>query len=182
MPRTVLVPAALAVAGLVVAAASGSARERTPAPAAATRLDLTGRGVSLAYPANWYVTTRPLDVVIDPHTVIAVTSYRPPRGPRAPCDGTRARGRPVDGAFVLVKEVIDGASRRRSLPRVAPKPRRFVLPRSGRAGCLPPISRTYWFRASRRVFLVFVSIGPRASAATRLAARHVLESLTIARR
>src|SRR3989442_10555450 len=92
-----------------------------------------GRSILFRYPSNWYVTTRRLDDVIDPHTVFAVTSYALPKGPVDHWYGTLALGRPSDGAFLLVKEVLDGASLRRTLPRLPSKPHHFQLPRSGRA-------------------------------------------------
>src|SRR5690349_8346403 len=95
--------------------------------------------IAFRYPAGWHVTTRRLDYVLDPHTVAAVSSYAIPAGPRDNCDGTHARGRPLDGAFVLIKEVRDGASRRLGLRRLRAKPRNYALPRAGRAGCLPPV-------------------------------------------
>jgi hypothetical protein len=147
------------------------------------RITLPNDGLSLAYPSNWYVTTRHLDYVVDPHTLVAVTSYVIPRGPAGDCDGTRARGRPRDGVFILIKEVLDGASLKRSLPRLSERPRQFHLPSSGRAGCLPPNSAVFQFRvAHRRAFYVYVSIGPRATIHTRLAMQRLLDTMTIAPR
>ncbi len=139
-----------------------------------------GRSISFRYPANWYVTTRRLDNVIDPHTLFAVTSYAVPKGPLGDCDGTHARSRPVDGVFALIKEVLDGASLRRSLPRLPTKPRHFQLPKSGRAGCLPPASIQYQFRVAQRAFYVWISIGPKASAKTRAALARLLDGMWIA--
>ena len=102
-----------------------------------------GPSISFRYPANWHVTRHRLDNVLDPRTLFAVATYRLPRGPIDNCDGTHARGRPADGAFVLVKEVLDGASLRRSLPRLPVRPSHFRLPTHGAAGCLPaPSVRT----------------------------------------
>ena len=173
-PKFVLCTLAALSAAVAVAAAGGGA-----APARVLRFEVPRRGVSFTYPATWHVTLRRLDVVLDPHTLFTASSYVVPRGPRADCDGTRAAGRPDDGAFVLVKEILDGASRKRSLPRLLPKPRRFVLPARGRAGCLPPVSATFQFRAAGRAFYAFVSVGPHASRRTRAAARHVLESMRV---
>jgi hypothetical protein len=138
--------------------------------------------VGLTFPFNWYATTRRLDRVIDPRTVVAVASYVIPGGPSDDCFGSRAPGRPTDGVFVLIKELRDGASLRRSLPRLHQRPRTFLLPSSGRAGCLPPASTVYQFRVAKRAFYVFVSVGPHATVQTRRALRRMLDTMTIAPR
>jgi hypothetical protein len=176
---------------LVMPAAASTVTSPTPEPAhRLVQFDIRGSSIafryqagpsiSFRYPANWYVTTRRLDDVIDPHTLFAVTSYAVPKGPVAECDGTHAGGRPVDGVFVLIKEVLDGASLRRSLPRLPTKPRHFQLPKSGRAGCLPPASIQYQFRVAQRAFYVWISIGPKASAKTRTAVARLLDGMWMA--
>jgi len=144
------------------------------------------RGTSIAfrYPANWHVTTRRLDEVVDPHTLFAVSTYKFPTRPRDNCDGTHARGRPADGAFVLVKEQLDGTSLRRSLPRLPTRPRHFRLPSrrtSGRAACLRPPSVVYQFRVAKRAFYVYLSVGANASGRTRAAMATLLDEMRIAR-
>jgi hypothetical protein len=136
--------------------------------------------IMVRYPSNWYVTTRRLDYVSDPRTLVAVASYVIPLRAGASCDGTQGRGRPADGAFVLLKEVLDGASLRRSLPRLSTRPTHFKIPSDGRAGCLPPYSATYQFRVGRRAFYTYVSVGPRATKATRAAVAQVLDTMKIA--
>jgi hypothetical protein len=106
-----------------------------------------GPSIVFRYPSNWRVTTRRLDDVLDPHTVFAESTYELNRGLRDDCDGTHARGRASDGVFALVKEVLDEASLRRSLPRLPARPHLFRLPTSGRAGCLAPPSVAYQCRA-----------------------------------
>lgn len=177
----------------MVAAASASV-SATPRPSTRTlRFVLDGRSIarrfprgtsiSIHYPANWHVTTRRLDDVVDPRTLFSVSTYKLPAG-RDSCDGTYGRGRPADGAFVLVKEVLDGASLRRSLPRLPARPRRFRLPTRrtpGRAGCLRPPSLVYQFRVAKRAFYVWLSVGPDASHATRAAMGALLDGMRIAR-
>ena len=136
--------------------------------------------ISFTYPASWHVTTHRLDNVLDPKTLFAVTSYRPPKRPPDDCPGSRARGRPASGAFVLVQEELDGASLKRSLPRLRAKPRHLSVPTSGAVSCLPPASRLYQFRLAGRAFYVWVSIGPRASPATRAAVATLLDGIWIA--
>lgn len=88
----------ICVAVVVVLASSAAAVaygsvSATPRPRARTlRFVIDGRsvarrfpdGTSIAfrYPANWDVTTRRLDVVLDPHTLFAVSTYKLPIGPR----------------------------------------------------------------------------------------------------
>jgi hypothetical protein len=140
-----------------------------------------GPSIAFRYPANWHVTRRRLDNVVDPRTLFAVSTYKLPDGGIDGCDGTHARGRPADGAFVLVKEILDGASLRRSLPRLPSRPRRFRLPTHGQAGCPTPPSATYQFRVAKRAFYVWLSVGRRASRRTRAALTRLLDRIRIAR-
>jgi len=185
----VLCAATLGAFAIVLVA---SAAASTPAPSRQTvravidarsiaRRFPAGPSIGVRYPANWHFTTRRLDNVFDPHTLFALSNYRLRRGPVDDCDGTRARGRPADGAFVLVKEVLDGASLRRSLPRLSPRPEHFRLPIRGGAGCLPPPSVAYQFRVAKRAFYVWISVGRRASPQTRAALSSSLDGLWIAR-
>ncbi|MDX6475923.1 MAG: hypothetical protein QOH95_1434 [Gaiellaceae bacterium] len=182
LPRlaALLVVAVLASTSSVESRGSVDAGRSAPPSKRLNGVTLPDDKVSLTYPFNWYATTRHLDNVLDPRTLVAVASYVIPGGPAEDCFGSRARGRPVDGVFVLVKEVLDGASLKRSLPRLPERPRRFQIPSSGRSGCLPPNSAVYQFRVGQRAFYVFVSVGPRTTAATRQALRRVLDTMTIA--
>ena len=140
-----------------------------------------GPSISFRYPASWHVTRHRLDNVLDPRTLFAVATYRLPSRPVDDCDGTHARGLLADGAFVLAKEVLDGASLRRSLPRLPARPSHFRLPTHGAAGCLPAPSVQYQFRVGRRAFYVWISVGSRASAQTRTALSRLLDRMRIAR-
>jgi hypothetical protein len=164
----------------------------TPPPSRhTTRVVIDGRSIArrfphgpsivFRYPANWHVTRRRLDNVLDPRTLFAVSTYELRRGPLDDCDGTHARGRPTDGAFVVVKEILDGASLRRSLPRLPSRPRRFRLPVHGQAGCMAPPSAACQFRVDKRAFYVWVSVGRRASPRTRAALLRLLDRMRIAR-
>jgi hypothetical protein len=192
------VRASLGAAAIVVLAVAvvAAANASTPRPShRSIRVVIDGRSIARRFPrgpsisfrspANWHVTTRRLDDVLDPHTLFAVSTYKLPTGRRDDCDGTHAQGRPADGAFVLVKEVLDGASLKRSLPRLPTRPRHFRLPtrRTGRAGsgCLKPLSLLYEFRVARRAFYVWLSIGPKASPPTRAAMADLLDGMRIAR-
>jgi hypothetical protein len=186
--RTILGTAIGALALVLALAATAS----TPQPSRHTlRFVIDGRSIarrfphgpsiSFRYPANWHATRRRLDNVLDPHTLFAVATYRLPSRPVDDCDGTHARGRPDDGAFVLVKEVLDGASLRRSLPRLPGRPSHFRLPTHGAAGCLRAPSVQYQFRVAKRAFYVWLSVGSRASAHTRAALTRLLDRMRIAR-
>lgn len=177
-----LLPIVVLVAAAAVAASAAVARDaRSAEPSKRlTEIAVPGAKLSLRYPANWYVTTRRLDYVVDPHTLVAVAAYVIPTDAGAKCDGTQGRGRPADGAFVLIKELLDGASLKRSLPRPRPRPTHFRVPTAGRAGCLPANSAVYQFRIAQRAFYVYVSVGPRATAATRRAVARVLDTMRIA--
>lgn len=176
----------VAVLAAMLSAAPGGSGVSAREPPPSKRLNgvtLPDDNVSLTYPFNWYVTTRLLDNVVDPRTLVAVASYVIPGGTAEDCFGTRARGRPADGVFVLIKEVRDRASLKRSLPRLPERPRHFQIPASGRAGCLPANSVVFQFQvAHRRAFYVFVSVGPRATPQTRRAVQRLLDTMTIGSR
>ena len=140
----------------------------------------SGPSVVFRYPANWHLTKRRVDNVLDPHTLFALSTFELPRVRLDDCEGGRL-GRPADGALVLVKEVLDGASLRRSLPRLPSRPRHFLLPTHGRADCLAAPSVAYQFRVGKRAFYVWLSVGPRASARTRTALTALLDRMWIAR-
>ena len=138
--------------------------------------------VSVRYPSSWHLRTQRLDQVIDPHTLFVVSSYAVPQGPSETTHVPGyARGLPVNGAFILVTEILDGASLKRSLPRLHPKPRHFVLPKHSSGGCLRCSSITFQFRVRSRAFYIYVTLGPRTSARTREASKAVLDSLAVAR-
>ena len=167
---------------------AGTTSERAPtlsvSATSAPSLRLYSRAnVSFRYPAGWHVTTRRLDQVIDPRTLFAVASYLVPKGPpdthHVP---GYARGLPVNGAFILVAEVLDHASLVIVLPRLHHRPRHFVLPTENAGGCLRCASTTFQFRARSRAFYIYATIGPKASAPTRKAAQAVLDSLIVSPR
>lgn len=185
--KVALALAALSAFGTLLGSAPGlatiraAAAHRSPVPSRGLNgITLPDARISLRYPFNWYVTTRRLDYVVDPHTLVTVASYVIPRNPGSNCDGTTARGRPRDGAIVLIKELLDGASLRRSLPRLPPRPRHFHLPMRGRAGCLPAASAVFDFKTARRAFYVYVSIGPEAPSGIRHAVERLLDTMSIA--
>jgi hypothetical protein len=85
-----------------------------------------------------------------------------------------------DGAYVQVAEERDGASRKRMLRRVPPRPAHFALTARGGGGlCTPPDSGEIVFQQGGRAFYVFYGIGPQASRRVRAQARVILDSLRI---
>jgi hypothetical protein len=93
-------PASAIVMTVALAAAAGAfatsdGRSTNPANRL-NGLTLPDAKVAVNYPFNWYVTTRRLDYVVDPRTLLAVASYVIPLRAGANCDGTQGRGRPAE--------------------------------------------------------------------------------------
>jgi hypothetical protein len=138
-------------------------------------------GISFTYASDWFVTTKSLSNGADPDYRFAVASWRVHRTTRdqGPCLAGIASQRPPTGALVFVREYV-GASRKRALPRLQPKPRHFRLPtRRDRDGCLGSGTTTHSFRQADRALILWISIGPKVSKETRTALRIVLSSLQI---
>ena len=75
------------------------------------------------------------------------------------------------------------SSIKRMLRRVPARPRHFETRQAGAAGlCTPADSGEITFQERGRAFYVFYGIGTRASPATRIAVRALLDSLRIGRR
>jgi hypothetical protein len=138
-------------------------------------------GISFTYASDWFVTTRPLSNGADPDYRFAVASWPVHRTSRdqGPCLAGIGEQRPTSGALVFVREYV-GASRKRALPRLQPKPRRLRLPtRRDRGGCLGSGTTTHSFRKADRAFILWISVGSKATDETRTALRIVLSSLRI---
>jgi hypothetical protein len=142
-------------------------------------------GISFAYPSDWFVTARPLSNGSDPDYRFAVATWPVHRTSRdrGPCLAGIAQQRPANGALAFLREYV-GASRKRALPRHPPKPNQFRLPtqRDGDFGCLGKGSLAHYFRDSGRALILWISIGPKATAETRQDLRQILASLEIRRR
>jgi hypothetical protein len=167
-------PALLALLCLVLAAAAGA----TPV-GGIKQFDRAG--ISFTYASDWFVTTKPLSNGADPDYRFAVASWPVHRTSRdqGPCLAGIARQRPPTGALVFVREYV-GASRKRALPRLQPKPRHLRLPAPrDRDGCLGSGTSTHSFRQAERAFILWISVGPKVSDETRTALRLVLSSLRI---
>ena len=145
----------------------------------------TTHRISFQYPSTWHVTTKPLSTGSKPDYRFAVATWPVRRTPRdtGPCLAGIRQQRPATGALAFIREVV-GASRRRALRRVRPRPERFRLPTraDGDYGCLGQGSLLYIFKDKQRVFYLWMSVGPRASAETRRELSRILDSLEISRR
>jgi hypothetical protein len=151
-----------------------------------THVVLPRANVSFVLPPGWHVTTARLNAVVDPVTIFTATSF-PFRQARPDQDGIcaptlRSHFR-ATGAYVQLTEERDGASRKRMLRRVAPRPRHFLLNARGGGGlCTPADSGEIVFHERGRAFYLFYGIGRRASPATRAALTRLVDSLEITAR
>jgi hypothetical protein len=152
---------------------------------AGTRVVYARDRLSFVLPLGWHVTAARINGVIDPVTIFTATSFRlrRPRPSGGICSTTLRRQWHVEGAYVQLAEERDGASRKRMLQRVPPRPPHFETRRQGAGGlCTPADSGQITFHERGRAFYVYYGIGKRASPATRIAVRALLESLRIGRR
>jgi hypothetical protein len=140
--------------------------------------------MSVSYPANWHISTKRLNGVIDPVTRFTVTSFPLRQSKPGPgfCAPTLAKQWPPNGAYVQVTEELDGASLKKMLRRVPPRPKRFTLATSGAGGlCTEPVSGQLMFHQLGRAFYIYYGVGSRASTRTRRAVAAILDSLHINR-
>jgi hypothetical protein len=141
--------------------------------------------LSIVLPFGWHVTSAQINGVVDPVTTFTATSFplRHPRPSGGICSVTLQREWHVRGAYVQVVEERDGASRKRMLRRVPPRPRHFETRQQGAGGlCTPADSGQITFQERGRAFYVYYGIGTRTSPAVRVAVRALLDSLRIGRR
>jgi hypothetical protein len=143
-------------------------------------------GVKIFVPTDWHVTSDRVNAVVDPVTLFTASTFplqvrRSDRvGPSGVCSRPIQRAWRRDGAYVQVAEERDGASRKRMLRRVPPRPAHFALTARGGGGlCTPPDSGEIVFQQGGRAFYVFYGIGPQASRRVRAQARVILDSLRI---
>ena len=138
--------------------------------------------LSFVLPSGWHVTSARINGVVDPVTIFTATSFglRHPRPSDGICSATLQRQWHVRGAYVQLSEERDGASRKRMLRRVPPRPQHFETRREGAGGlCTPADSGQITFHERGRAFYVYYGIGKRASSAMRIAVRALLDSLRI---
>jgi hypothetical protein len=155
-----------------------------PADSVGKRVVYARDQLSFVLPSGWHLTSARINGVVDPVTIFTATSFRlrHPRPSRGICSVTLQRQWHVHGAYVQLTEERDGASRKRMLRRVPPRPRHFEMRQAGAGGlCTPADSGEITFHERGRAFYVFYGIGKRASPATRIAVRALLDSLRIGR-
>jgi len=131
---------------------------------------------------GWHVTSARINGVLDPVTIFTATTFplRHTRPSEGICSRTLQRQWRDNGAYVQLTEERDGASRKRMLRRVSPRPRHFALNARGSGGlCTPPDSGEITFRERGRAFYIFYGIGRRAPAKVRRQVRALLDSLWI---
>jgi hypothetical protein len=157
-------------------------------PGDARRVDLPHHRISVTVPRSWHVTYERVNAVVDPVTLFSASTFplrvRPADQTRSGvCSRALQRAWRADGAYVLLAEERDGASRKRMLRRVQRRPRHFELTARGAGGlCTPPNSGQISFHEGGRAFYAYYGIGPKASRATRAEAAAILDSLRIAPR
>jgi hypothetical protein len=99
-----------------------------------------GDRLSFVLPSGWHVTSARINGVVDPVTIFTATSFgrRHPRPSAGICSVTLQRPWHVRGAYVQLAEERDGASRKRMLRRLPPRPRHFETRQAGAGGLCTP--------------------------------------------
>lgn len=141
-------------------------------------------GISVAYPSNWQMRSKRLNGVVGPITRFTVTSFplRQSRPDPDFCARTLNDQWPATGVWMQLTEELDGASLKRLLRRVPPRPRRFRLLRSGAGGlCTRAVSGQLTFHERGRAFYLYYGVGTGASAASRRALVALFNSLRVGR-
>ncbi len=178
MRRIENVSRALVIALVVGAAASSLAYSASPGAR------FNRDGVSFQVPKDWQLTLGRINGVSDPVMVFTVSTFRlqVEVASSGICSRALQRAWRSDGAYVQLTEERDGASRKRMLGRVPPRPKHFRLVAKGSGGlCTPPNSGALAFQEKGRAFYVFYGFGPQASRGTRAAALALLDNMRISR-
>jgi hypothetical protein len=143
------------------------------------------QGVTLRYPPNWYATTTPLTHVTDPGQIVAIASYPLPKSNRGD-DGCQPKEAldhlPTTGAFIYGWE--DPPESGFGPPRASAfpvRPAHFKLIRYAHYECSGP-GYMLVFRDSGRFFQLHITLGLRATAATRREVLTILDSFRAKRR
>jgi hypothetical protein len=149
------------VAGLATAASSGPRVFR-------------GSGIFLPYPSDWFVSTEPLNGIINPVQLFVLSSYRVPAG-RPAFDGNYAP--PPSGVIAQLVEEVPPLNNGGVWPR---RPRQFKL---GTLQRMEGFGGNRWaefrFRDQGRRFYIFIGVGCRASSANIEILLRSLDRLTI---
>ena len=137
------------------------------------------QGISVRYPPAWFATARHLTPVTSPPQILAVASYRLPRGSGGAngCQPTEALDRmPPTGAFIFGWEYGPDVYKRAFPPR----PKHFRLKNYAAYECLGP-SYMLRFRQAGRFFQIHVVLGRRATGATRATVLSILDTFSAKR-
>jgi hypothetical protein len=139
-------------------------------------------GIAFDYPSTWLVTTAPLSNATNPRYRFAVGTHRVRRTPRdlGPCLPGIASQLPPTAVLAFLREAT-GADRRKSLPRMEPRPKHFRLPTRGDSSLCGFGRGGRWipFRAGGRALYLALYIGPRASRASRRTLGQLVDGMRI---
>jgi hypothetical protein len=140
-------------------------------------------GIAFEYPESWFVTTRPISNGVNPvyrFTVSTVPVHRT-RADQGPCTPGIAKQVPSDGVLAYLREGLGPLDRDRALPRMPTRPRSFPLPNATSTALCGWSRRGLWipFKDGGRAFYLGVYVGPKATASTRRALRHLLDRMEI---
>lgn len=166
---------------LAIALAGALAAPAIPAPRN-HRVALPS-GLSVAVPAGWHLTRRPLTRVLSPVQRLVLSSFALRRRPPVDgCDPLAAIGRlPPTGGYLFVWEYTGAtALHGRQLARFPLRPRRFSIgygPYGGDSS--GPLTTTILFRQHGRAFQAQLYVGRRAAPRVRAQLAATLNSLQV---
>jgi hypothetical protein len=145
----------VAIGFLLFGMVAGLATAASPGPRV-----FRGPGILLAYPSDWFVSTEPLNGIIDPVQLFVLSSYRVPPG-RPIFDGNYAP--PPSGVIAQLVEEVPPLNNGGVWPT---RPRQFKL---GRLGRMEGFDGSRWaelrFRDHGRRFYIFLGVGLHAPSA-----------------
>jgi len=153
----------------------------TPSRAGTELERFDGLGISFEYPSTWFVTTERLSNGWDPDYRFAASTVplKRTRDDEGPCLPGIGRQLPVSGALVFLREA--RSSTRRARSQLGPLPRRLRLTRDAVMCGLhrPALGAWIGFRVARRVFVLGVHLGPKATKTTERELRRLVASLEV---
>ena len=140
-------------------------------------------GITFTYPSHWFLTAQPISHAGNPvyRFTVASRSVRRTRADTGPCLPGIARQLRPDSVLAFLREAL-GADRRRSLPRMARRPKSFALPtKADRSLCGFPNGGSRWipFRDAGRAFYLGIYVGPKASGTARSRLQRLLDDMII---
>lgn len=140
-------------------------------------------GIAFEYPESWFVTTRPISSAVNPayRFTVSTVPVRRTRADTGPCTPGIAKQLPPNGVLAYLREVLGPLDRERALPRMPTRPRSFPLPSASSTALCGWSRRGLWipFRDRGRAFYLGVYVGPKATASTKRALKHLLDRMEI---